>query len=167
MGTNGPAVGNSAAAHAERIRAGEVARAGRVQPPSAPTTAERYAARILPGYHADEELREAARLSELRARGIITPDPEPEDLEDEFDEEVDEEEMEPEEDEEDEEDKPLTTAERYADVEVKRRAAEHEANLVAHKSAGQQAVPQVRYRYAAQVAQPHRYADRWGQKPAS
>jgi hypothetical protein len=160
MGTNGPAVGSSAAAHAERIRAGEVARAGRAQPSSAPTTAERYAARILPGYHADEELREAARLSELRARGVITPDPEPEDLEDEFDEE----ELESE---EDEEDAPLSTAERYAAVEVKRRAAEHEANLVAHKSAGQQAVPQVRYRYAAQLSQPHRYADRWGQKPAS
>lgn len=155
-----PPVTASAARHAERIRAGEVARAGREQPPSAPTTAERYAARILPGYHADEELREAARLSELRARGIITPDPELEDAEDKFDEE----EPEPE---EDEEDAPLSTAERYAAVEVKRRAAEHEANLVAHKSAGQQAVPQVRNRYAAQVAQPHRYADRWGQKPAS
>lgn len=121
MGTNGPMIGGSAAVHAERIRAGEAERAGRAQSPSATSTAERYAARILPGYRADEEARERARLSELRARGVISADPEPEDEEvEEYDEEVV--------DEDDEEDEPTSTAERYARRERERIKAEREAN---------------------------------------
>lgn len=152
----------SAAMHVERIRAGEQERAARQDAPAAKSTAGLYADRILPGYAADEALREEARKSELRARGIWTPGAEQ--LVEELDEVEDVEEFE---DEEPEEAAPLTTAERYAVRETERRAAEHEANLVAQKSAGRTAPEPVGHRYAAQLAQPHRYADRWGPKPTA
>ncbi|MYV42913.1 hypothetical protein GT030_29620 [Streptomyces sp. SID1328] len=71
----------SAAAHAQRIRERE---SGEQKPPAAgQSTPELYAQRILPSYKRDEELREQARLNELRARGQWVPgDQEDDDLED-------------------------------------------------------------------------------------
>lgn len=137
MGSNGPTVTGSAAIHAERIRAGAAARAERPTAPAAgQSTAERYAQRILPGYRADEEARERARLSELRARGVISAEAEPEDEEEYEDEEDVVEEVE-------EEDEPVSTAEIYARRERLRIKAEHKANLTAHRGStwalGQQA----------------------------
>lgn len=155
-----PAVTPSAVMHAERIRAQE-----KEQPSgqAAQSTAERYAQRILPGYRADEELREQARLNELRARGTWVPGDEEPDEGEGFEDEAPEDKVEDEEP----ESAPLTTAERYAAVETERRAAEHQANLTAHKSAGRTAPAPVGHRYAAQLVQPHNYADRWGPKPAA
>jgi len=117
-----PPSSTSAAMHAERVRAGEAERAGRAPSPSAQSTAERYAARILPGYRADAELREQARLRELQARGVITADAEPEDVDEEedFEVEVDEEEG--------DEEAAQSTAERYAARERARIKVEREAN---------------------------------------
>lgn len=157
-----PSTTASAALHAERIRAGEQARPAKQGGPAGRSTAERYADRILPGYAADEALREEARKSELRSRGVWVPgDEEPvEELDEDGEMEFEEEEL------EDEEPAPPTTAERYAAREMKRRAAEHEANLVAQKSVGWVAPRPVGHRHAAQLAQPHRHAHVWG-KPAS
>lgn len=128
-----PPVAASAVAHAERIRAGEAERAaaGPRTASGEQTTAERYAARILPGYRADEAARERARRDELRTRGVWVPsddeeaEAEPEDVED-YDVEVD--------DEETEEEQPQTTAELYAARERVRIAAEREANRAAWQS---------------------------------
>ena len=99
----------------------------------------------------------------MRARGQWVPGDDETDETDEFEEEP---EGSGEEFDEDEEEAPLSTAERYAVIERARRAAEHRANLVAQKGAGQPTpLPQV-HRYVAQGAQPHRYAHLW-QKPAS
>ena len=158
-----PATTESARLHAERIRsAGQDSEQAR--PAAGQSTAERYAERALEQARADEELRAGARLRELQARGIISAD---EDVDAEVDAEVDDEEEFEEEDlePEDEEEKQPSTAERYAAVELERRKAEHEANLVAQRGAVRTIGP-VGHRYAAQAAQPHRYADRW-QKPAS
>ncbi|MFJ4623064.1 hypothetical protein [Streptomyces sp. NPDC088812] len=67
-------VNPSAVRHADRIRARDAKRvAEQDSAPTSKSTAELYAARILPGYQRDEELREAARLGELRARGTWVP----------------------------------------------------------------------------------------------
>ncbi|MFJ2964249.1 hypothetical protein ACIPIC_18360 [Streptomyces collinus] len=155
-----PPVTGSAAVHAERIRAREE-RAEERTPPTGQSTAERIAARILPGYRRDEELREQARLGELRARGIISAEDDEPDVD-----EVEEYEEEPEA-EGDAEEAPLTTAERYAAVEMERREAEHAANLRAQAGAGRPVAQPVGHRYAAQLAQPHRYANRYGPNPAA
>lgn len=78
----------SAMMHAERIRAGEQASAAKQDGPAGQSTAEMYAARILPGYKADEALREEARRNELRARGTWVPGDD--DLEEDEPEEVEE-----------------------------------------------------------------------------
>jgi hypothetical protein len=57
--------------HAERIKART--KAGKEAVSAGQSTAELYAARILPGYRADEALREEARKNELRARGVSLP----------------------------------------------------------------------------------------------
>ncbi|MEV6833607.1 hypothetical protein AB0N17_03590 [Streptomyces sp. NPDC051133] len=78
-------VTQSAAAHAQRIR--EQQRGEEERPAAGQSTAELYAARILPGYKRDEELRERARLNEMAARGRWVPgdqdedDEEPEEVE--------------------------------------------------------------------------------------
>jgi hypothetical protein len=143
----------SAALHAERIKARTKSKE---QAPAGQSTAEQIASRILPGYRADEALREEARKRELQARGIVSAD---EDLEGEVDEE---EGVEPEDEEEDE---TLSTAERYAARERKRQTAERKATLAAHKGAVQ-TTGSAGHRSAAQLAQPHRQAHLW-QKPAS
>lgn len=79
-------VSATAAAHAARIRAGEEARAAKPDTPAGQSTAEIYAARILPGYRADEALREQARQADLRARGRWVPGDDAEDEEDEAEE---------------------------------------------------------------------------------
>jgi hypothetical protein len=153
-----PPVAPSAAAHAERIRAREQ-RADGGQSTTGQSTAERIAAQILPGYRRDEELRQAARMRELQARGVITADSEPEDVEEE-----DVEDEEPEAD--GEEEQPLTTAERYAAIERARQTADRQATMAAHRGAVQATVQPAGHRYAEQLAQPHRYAHVW-QNPAS
>jgi hypothetical protein len=151
----------SATMHAERIRAREKS-AERDVPAGGQSTAELYAARILPGYKRDEELREQARLNEMRARGRWVPGDDVDEDGEEY-EQVEEEY----EDEEPEDDggEQLSTAEKYAAIETERRRAERAATLAAHKSVVRTIEPQG-HRYAAQLAQPHRLADRW-QKPAS
>ncbi|MFD9099310.1 hypothetical protein [Streptomyces collinus] len=82
MTPNMPQPTSSAAAHAERIRAREQAATERkAAPTGGQSTAERYAAQVLPGYHADEELREQARLNEMRARGRWVPGDQDDDTE--------------------------------------------------------------------------------------
>ncbi|WP_405525235.1 hypothetical protein OG426_19450 [Streptomyces canus] len=122
MGTNGPTIGGSAAIHAARIRERDARRAAVPDAvPDGKSTAQLIAEQVLPGYRADEEARERARLSELRARGVISADPEPEDEEvEEYDEEVV--------DEADEAEEPTSTAEIYAARERLRIKAEREAN---------------------------------------
>lgn len=155
----GPAVTPSAAAHAERIRTGE--QRSEATPLAGQSTAQRYANRILPGYQRDEELREQARMGELRARGVIAADPEPEDAEAEYADD------EPEPDEDVEEDgEPLTTAQRYAAVERERRAAEAKANRAAQSGAVRTWSPIVGNQYPPPVATPHRYTDRWPKSAA-
>lgn len=139
MTTNGRSVADSAAeAHAARIRAGEEERAA-VQStrPAGQSTAEHYAARILPGYKADEAARERARASELRSRGLWVPsDDEPaEDVEEEYEEP--EGEVEDTEDAEEVDDASLPTWERYAARERKRIAAEREANIAAWRGSSE------------------------------
>ncbi|MEH0587406.1 hypothetical protein QA942_26300 [Streptomyces sp. B21-106] len=112
-----PPVTASAAAHAERLRAREQ-RAAEVKPAAGQSTAQRIANKILPGYRADEELRERARQNELRARGVISVDTEPEGIEDEYEDEEVEEEPEVEE--------PKSTAQLYAEREMERQKHEHE-----------------------------------------
>ncbi|MGW3024513.1 hypothetical protein [Streptomyces sp. NPDC001221] len=146
-----PPTTRSAALHAERIRAAEEERTASERKDGRQTY-EVYAERALEQARADEELREGARMRELQARGVISA---AEDLDEE------DEEFEP----EDEEEKPPSTAERYAAVELKRREAEHQANLVAHRGAVQ-TIGATGHRHAAQLAQPHRQAHLW-QKPAS
>lgn len=141
--TMGRPVTPSAAAHAARIAARGEESAAR---PAGKSTAEMIADRVLPGYRADQALRDAARMRELRARGVISAEPEAEEEAD-----VDD-------------DVPLSTAEQYAAVELQRRAAEREANVKAQTGAVRVAVQPVGHRYAAQLAQPHRYAHLW-QKP--
>jgi len=121
-------VTSSAVAHAERIRAGETERAQHQQAPTG-TTAEHYAERALAGHRADEELRMRARMNELRARGVIGADEEPDD-EEEYDdtEQVEEFEEEPEDDDEN-----VSTAELYARRERARQRAEHKATVAAHR----------------------------------
>ncbi|MEU5195234.1 hypothetical protein AB0G86_14430 [Streptomyces scabiei] len=158
----GPPVTPSAAAHAGRIRARTEERAAeQAETAAGQSTAERIAARVLPGYRADEALREQARLNELRARGVIAADPEPEDVEETYEEEVlvDE-------DDEFEDGQPLSTAERYAAVERERRAAEAKANRAAQGGALRTWSPIVGNQYPPPKATPHRYADRWP-KPAA
>lgn len=122
-----PPVTASAATHAGRLQARDAESTAR---PAGKSTAQHYADRILPGYRRDEELREQARLRELRARGVITPDPEPDADEEDYD--VDEEyEEEP----DVEEEAPMSTAELYARRERERQAAEHAANLRAQAGA--------------------------------
>ncbi|MCX4858953.1 hypothetical protein [Streptomyces canus] len=125
MGTNGPTISGSAAIHAARIRERDAQRAA--EPDAAPdgkSTAQLIAEQVLPGYRADEEARERARLSELRARGVISADPEPEDIEEEDAYEEPEEVVE----EDDEEEEPTSTAELYAARERLRIKAERAAN---------------------------------------
>ncbi|MGW4139373.1 hypothetical protein ACWELV_21660 [Streptomyces mirabilis] len=81
-----PPVTASAAAHAARIRAGEEVRAAEREVPTGQSTAEMYAARILPAYRRDEELREEARKAEMRARGRWVPGDDEEDEEEEAEE---------------------------------------------------------------------------------
>ncbi|MEU9264580.1 hypothetical protein AB0E04_03875 [Streptomyces sp. NPDC048251] len=150
----------SAAAHAERIRSGGQ-RAEVGKPAAGQSTAERIAQRILPGYRADAELREQARMNELRARGVVTPDAEPEDVEDEYDEDQEDEIL----DEDDEEEAP-STAELYARRERARQKAERAATLAAHRSVGQVAPPPQVHRYAEILAQPYRRTP-GGQNPAA
>lgn len=151
-----PPVTPSAAVHAERIRARTEVRAEEEPGTTAgQSTAARIAARILPGYKADEALREQARLGELRARGVITAaDEEPDPDEGEEYEVLDEEEID--EDDVEEDDEPVSTAERYARRERQRQQAEHQATLAAHR--GRAPAPQVGHLYAAQLAQPHLFA---------
>lgn len=153
-----PPVTPSAAAHAERIRAGEEERtADSGTRRDGRQTFELYAERARAQALADEELREAAALRELQARGIISAD---EELVDEAD---DEGELEGE-DVDEGEGEPLSTAERYAAVELRRREAERKANVAAQTGAVQTIGQPVGHRHAA--PQPHRYAHLW-QKPAS
>lgn len=156
-----PPVTQSAATHAERIRAREQRAVGR-KPAVGQSTAELYGARALALVQADEELREEARRNDMRARGQWVPG-DADEYDDGEDYEVEEYEEEMAED--DEEERPVTTAERYAAIETERRTAERAATLAAHKSAVRTIEPQG-HRYAAQLAQPHRLVDRW-QKPAS
>ncbi|MGW6924480.1 hypothetical protein ACWGA9_24865 [Streptomyces sp. NPDC054950] len=154
-----PPVIASAAAHAARIRGREERAEDRV-PEAGLSTAERIAQRILPGYRADEELREQARLSELRARGVIAAaDDEPDE---EYDVVVDEEV-----DEAPEVEAPKTTAEIYAERERARQQAERAATLAAHRSAGQVAPPQIRHNHAEALTQPYKRGQRWGSGPAA
>lgn len=160
MANVNPPVTASAAAHAARLRAREEERAASSKDRDTRQTFERYAERAAAGFRADEELREQARMGELRARGVITADEEP-------DVEADEgEEYEEEQADDDTEDEPLSTASRYAAVERKRRTAEHRANVAAQAGAVQTMTPLAGNQYPARVAQPHRFADRW-RKPAS
>ena len=156
-----PPVTPSAAAHAERIRQGQQRSESASSAAGGRQTAELYGARALAQVRADEALREEARRNEMRARGQWVPG---DDETDEFEE--DEQEPEDSDEEFDEEVESLSTAERYALIERARREAEHRANLVAQKGAGQPTPPPQVHRYAAQGAQPHRYAHLW-QKPAS
>ncbi|QQM41988.1 hypothetical protein [Streptomyces liliifuscus] len=140
--------------HAERIRARTEVRADEEPGTTAgQSTAERIAARILPGYRRDEELRAQARMGELRARGVISAADEAPDEDEEY-EVVDEEEID--EDDVEEDDEPVSTAERYARRERQRQQAEHQATLAAHR--GRAPLPQVGHVYAAQLAQPHLFA---------
>ncbi|WP_327401987.1 hypothetical protein OG194_18805 [Streptomyces sp. NBC_01288] len=125
-----PPVSASAVMHAERIRAREQSRStDQGAAPAAQSTAERYAARILPGYRADAELREQARMRELVARGVITPESDVEE-DDEAYEEYEEEEVD---EDVEEEAEPKTTAELYAAREQARQRAEHKATVAAHR----------------------------------
>jgi hypothetical protein len=158
----GPPATPTAVAHAERIRASTEGRpAEQAGTGGGQSTAERIAARILPGYRADEALRQQARLGELRARGVIAAEDEEPDEGEEY-EVLDEQET----DEDDEEEAP-STAELYARRERERQKAEHAATLAAHKSVGRAAVPQVGHNYAAQLAQPYRRGNGWGSGPAA
>ncbi|WP_019072393.1 hypothetical protein [Streptomyces hokutonensis] len=125
----------SAALHAERIRAAEQQRA---EAPRATrtgqSTAERYAERALAGHRADEELRTRARMNELRARGVIGADPEPDD-EEEYDDTDEVEEY------EEEGEQPVSTAERYARRERERQEAGRHAALAARRGATQAVRP--------------------------
>lgn len=56
------------AAGAQRRAAEQASRAGGL------SSAEQHAARVLPGYRADAELREEARRRELAARGLLVED---------------------------------------------------------------------------------------------
>ncbi|MFD8739401.1 hypothetical protein ACFV06_31445 [Streptomyces sp. NPDC059618] len=130
MGSTGPAVTASAAAHAERIRARAEERAAAAEERDGRQTSEIYGARAAAGFRADEALREQARLNDARARGEWTPgDTEEEDVEA----EAEEYEEEPAED--DDEGEHLSTAERYARRERARQAAEHQANVRAQGGA--------------------------------
>ena len=141
MGTKGPTVTGSAAIHAERIRAAEAERAGRAQTPTAPSTAEHYAARILPGYRADAELRRQAAINDKRARGEWVPGDESADADEtedeDFEVEVDEEEG--------DEEEVLSTADRYAARERERIKAERAANQRAWAGTGAHLAEQARW----------------------
>jgi hypothetical protein len=137
-------VTSSAAAHAARIKARDEERANAdASPVDTRQTFERYAERAAAGARADEELRQQARMGELRARGVIAAEPESEGAEDEYEEYDDEA---PEDAEED--DEPVSTAERYARRERERQRAEHQATLTAHRGStwalGEQAARLVR-----------------------
>ncbi|MEH0582823.1 hypothetical protein QA942_01415 [Streptomyces sp. B21-106] len=128
----------SAAAHAERIRASD----GRTEggkPAAGQSTAERIAQRILPGYRRDEELREQARLNELRARGVITAEDEEPDEDEEYDVVVEDEV-----DEEPEAEEPKSTAERYAARELERQKHEHDLYRAATRNVAAHAAQQAR-----------------------
>jgi hypothetical protein len=120
-----PPVTASAAAHAERIRQAGQQRAAVTPAAGGQQTYERYAARILPGYQADEAARERARLNELQARGVISAEADEPD--------IDEDEADQEEVPEDEADIPLTAAEIYAARALGRSSAEGRAAAVAWK----------------------------------
>ncbi|MGW1669014.1 hypothetical protein [Streptomyces sp. NPDC002324] len=148
----GPPVTPSAAAHAERIRARTEERAAeQTETTAGQSTAERIAAQVLPGYRADAALREQARLSELRARGVISDGAEPEDAEEEVPVDEDEDDVE-------ENDKPVSTAERYARRERQRQQSEREANRRAHEGAVRAMAQPLPPQYPAMAAQPHRFA---------
>lgn len=152
----------SAAAHAERIRAGEEARQAAAKGRDSRQTYEIYGERAAADARADEELRHAARLRELQARGVLIADAEEsEDLEDEDVDEEYEEEADVDEDE-----VPVSTAERYARQERAKIKAEHEANVRARASQframGRPLAPQ----YPAVAPQAHQLAHLW-EKPAS
>jgi hypothetical protein len=153
MSNVNPPTTSSAAAHAARIRAREESAEDR-KPVAGQSTAERYAARILPGYRRDEELREQARLSELRARGVISAVDEEPDEDEEFEVLVEDEA-------EDVEEAAPSTAEIYAARERERQQAEHAATLAAHRSAGQTAPPPQGHQYTERVAQQYRRTTPW------
>ncbi|MET8169299.1 hypothetical protein ABZT34_34460 [Streptomyces sp. NPDC005329] len=152
----------SATMHGERIRALTEQRAARTGGQhGGRQTAEVYAERAAAGVRADEALRERARLSELRALGGITPDPEPEeDVEDEYVE------YEYEEDGEPEVETPKSTADMYAEREMARQRAERAATLAAHRSVGQAFAPPQVHRHLDQIALPYRRTP-GGQNPAA
>ncbi|KND40091.1 hypothetical protein IQ64_35810 [Streptomyces stelliscabiei] len=151
----GPPATPTAVAHAERIRASTEGRpAEQAGTGGGQSTAERIAARILPGYRADEALRQQARLGELRARGVIAAEDEPVDEDEEYDEEVLV-------DEEEGDEVPVTTAELYARRERERQQAEHAATLAAHRSVGQAAAPSQVHQYTERVAQQYRRTTPW------
>lgn len=137
MGANGPAVGGSAAIHAERIRAREAERAkaaeSAVRDPR--QTFEVYAERAAAGARADEALRLEAERRAKRARGEWVPGDGEED-DDQAEEEYEEPAEDVEEDVEDEEG-PVDTAELYARRERKRIAAEREANIAAWRGSSE------------------------------
>lgn len=85
----------------------------------------------------DEAARERARLDELRARGVISADPEPEDVEYE-DEDVEEVDDEP------EAETPKTTAEIYGARELERQKHEHELYRAATRGVAAHAAEQAR-----------------------
>ncbi|MFG2948165.1 hypothetical protein [Streptomyces adustus] len=159
MANGGPTITGSAAIHAERIQARDAELAA-AQKPDGRQTFERYAERALARARADEELREQARLNDMRVRGQWVPGDEPEDQEDDGVEEVEEEDV------EDEEDAPTSTAELYARRERERQAAERKANVRAHAGMVQTMDRPLAPQRPPTVAQPHRYAHAW-EKPAS
>ncbi|MFD4790537.1 hypothetical protein ACFWN1_26490 [Streptomyces sp. NPDC058459] len=152
----GPRITGSAAMHAERIKAREAARAKAADERDNRPTHEVYAERAAAGARADEALRERARMDELRARGVISDDSEPDEAEEYDVEEYEEEVVE----DDDEEGQPVSTAELYARRERERQKAEHAVNVRAQTGAvramGQPVWPQ----YPVPVKPPHRYADR-------
>lgn len=121
----------SAAAHAARIKARDEERAKANEQPDTRQTYEIYGERARAGFRADEELRQQARMSELRSRGVWTPGDE--EVDDDAAAEEYEEEVLDDEDDESEEDAPMTTAELYARRERERQRAEHTANRAAWK----------------------------------
>lgn len=146
----------SAAAHAERIRAGEEERQAAAKERDSRQTYEIYGERAAAAARADEELREQARRNDARARGEWVPGEEAngEDIEEAYDDEEYEEDADV-----DEEEAPVSTAERYARQERAKIKAEHEANLRARASQARAMGRPLAPQYPAMVRQVHRYAD--------
>lgn len=120
-----PPTTRAIAAHVER------ATQARTEQPAEETaagksTAQVYADRVLPGYAADEELRERVRKQGMVARGVLTAEVQPVEDDDEVDAEP--EVIEP------EEEKPLRTADLYARRTLAAHSAEAASARVAQRN---------------------------------